>query len=170
MSEAGIFSPDDRVELIEGEIVKMSPIGSLHAACVDRVVNKSLARLAGRDAIIRVQSPIVLDDYSEPQPDVTLLRPRADFYAHGHPKSADVLMVIEVADSSVEVDRRVKIPLYARAGIPEVVIAVLPDELVEFHAEAAGGQYQRVSILRRGDQLTSATVPNFRLDVEDILG
>jgi len=170
MSEAGIFSPDDRVELIEGEIVKMSPIGSLHAACVDRIVNTSLIQLAGRGVIIRVQSPIVLDDYSEPQPDITLLRSKADFYAYEHPKPVDVLMVIEVADSSVEIDRSVKIPLYAQAGILEVVIVVLPEELIEFHAEAIGGRYQRVKVLRRGEYLESASIPNFRLSVDDILG
>jgi Uma2 family endonuclease len=170
MSEAGIFSPDDRVELIEGEIVKMSPIGSLHAACVDRIVNTSLVQLAGRGVIIRVQSPIVLDNYSEPQPDISLLRSKADFYAYEHPKSVDVLMVIEVADSSVEIDRSVKIPLYAQAGIPEVVIVVLPEELIEFHVEAIGGQYQKVKILQRGDYLESTTIPNFRLSVDDILG
>jgi Uma2 family endonuclease len=170
MSEAGIFSPDDRVELIEGEILKMSPIGSLHAACVDRIVNTSLVQLAGRGVIIRVQSPIVLDNYSEPQPDISLLRSKADFYAYEHPKPVDVLMVIEVADSSVEIDRSVKIPLYAQAGIPEVVIVVLPEELVEFHAEASGGQYQKVKILQRGDYLESASIPNFRLSVDNILG
>lgn len=170
MSEAGIFSPDDRVELIGGEIVKMSPIGSLHAACVDRIVNTSLVQLAGRGVIIRVQSPIVLDDYSEPQPDVTLLRARSDFYAQGHPKPADVLLLIEVADSLVGIDRDVKIPLYAQSGIPEVVVVALPEETVEFHAEPVGGQYQRVEILRRGDHLESVTIPNFRLSVDDILG
>jgi Uma2 family endonuclease len=170
MSEAGIFSPDDRVELIEGEIIKMSPIGSPHAACVDRIVNTSLVQLVGRGVIIRVQSPIILDDYSEPQPDITLLRSRPDFYAQGHPKSADVLLLIEVADSSVDIDRDVKIPLYAQSGIPEVVIVTLPEEVVEFHAEPVGGQYQRVEVLRRGDYLEPAIIPNLRLSVNDILG
>jgi Uma2 family endonuclease len=170
ISEAGIFSPDDRVELIEGEIIRMSPIGSPHAACVDRIVNTSLVQLAGRGVIIRVQSPIVLDDYSEPQPDITLLRSRSDFYAQGHPKPADVLLLIEVAETSVDIDRDVKLPLYAQSGIPEVVIVALPEEAVEFHVDPVGGQYQRVVILRRGDYLESASIPNLRLSVNDILG
>lgn len=170
MSDAGILSQDDRVELIEGEIVRMSPIGSAHAACVDRIVNTSLVQLAAQGIIVRVQSPIVLDDYSEPQPDISLLRPKSDFYAHEHPKPADVLMVIEVADSSVEIDRIVRVPLYARAGIPEVVIVVLTEGLVEFYAASAAGRYRRINVFRRGEYLDSESIPNFRISIDTILG
>src|SRR2546423_9728172 len=91
MAEAGIFTEDGRVELIEGEILRMSPIGSLHASCVKRL-NKLLSSLVGQDAIVSVQDPVQLNDFSEPEPDLALLRPRADFYAHAHPTAADVLL------------------------------------------------------------------------------
>ncbi|MDQ3917533.1 MAG: Uma2 family endonuclease, partial [Acidobacteriota bacterium] len=118
MGAAGIFHPDDRLELIGGEIVEMSPIGSSHAACV-KFLSALLQRLFGGTLIVSTQDPIRLDDFSEPQPDVALLRWREDFYRHAHPTPADVLLVVEVADTTVESDRQVKIPLYARAGIPE---------------------------------------------------
>lgn len=170
MGEVGIFSEDDRVELIEGEIVKMSPIGSRHAACVDRVVNMLLPVVADKSAIIRVQNPIILNDYSEPQPDVALLQYRADFYAQGHPQAADVLLVIEVADSSVEIDRHTKLPLYAASGIPETIIIVLPEDVIEVHAEPVNGQYQRVKILGRDDTLDSTLIASINLAVDDLLG
>lgn len=118
MGMAGIFPPDARFELIEGEIYEISPIGSPHAACVDALA-LLLNEIARRRFIVRVQSPIRLDDFSEPQPDVTLLRWRDDFYRGGHPTPANVLHVVEVADTTVVTDRTIKIPLYAHAGIPE---------------------------------------------------
>src|SRR5436190_15615228 len=117
MGKTGILSEDDRVELIEGEIIEMSPIGSRHAACVDRF-NELIARLR-LNIIVRVQSSIQLDDYSQPQPDLALLRRRDDFYSSSLPRPADVLLVIEVADTTLEYDRFVKLPLSAHAGIPE---------------------------------------------------
>lgn len=119
MAAAGVLSEDDRVELIEGEIIEMNPIGSRHAACVGRLT-KLLERQAGDRVIVWVQNPVQVNDYSEPLPDVTLLKPRDDFYAQANPQPADVLLIIEVADSSVDYDHEIKTPLYARAGIPEV--------------------------------------------------
>jgi Uma2 family endonuclease len=119
MGEVGILDEDERVELIEGEIVEMSPIGRRHAGIVNRLNDLFTFRLRGR-AIVAVQNPISLGSkYSEPQPDLTLLRPRADFYADSRPEPPDVLLVVEVMDTSVERDRQVKLPLYARAGVPE---------------------------------------------------
>ena len=112
MMEAGILLDSDHVELIDGEVIEVSPIGSRHAACVDRL-NRLFNKL--EDVIVRVQSPIRLDDFSEPQPDITLLKLRPDFYAQGHPTPSDVLLVVEVADSSTEFDCVVKLPLYAEA-------------------------------------------------------
>ena len=117
MIEAGILTKDDRVELIEGEIIKMAPINSRHAACVNRL-NRLLNRKAGKVAIVSVQNPIHLGEYSEPEPDLALLRPRDDFYAQSHPKPKDMLLAVEVADSSAAKDRNLKVPLFARAGIP----------------------------------------------------
>ena len=119
MGETGILGPADRVELIDGEIIDMSPIGALHAAIVD-LLARHFARSAGETAFIRCQNPLRLDDVSEPEPDIAILRPRADFYTTGHPGPADVLLVIEVADTSLAYDLGVKVPLYARHGIPEV--------------------------------------------------
>jgi Uma2 family endonuclease len=169
MAEAGILTEDDRVELIEGEIVKMSPIGSLHAACVKRL-NKLLQRQFGDDAVIGVQDPIRLSDFSEPEPDVALLRPRADLYAQAHPTPDDVLLIIEVADTTVLSDRNVKVPLYARAGIPEVWLIDLPQEVVEIYARPAEGGYQVQRQARRGEQLTAETLAQLSLTVDAVLG
>lgn len=169
MGEVGIFSEDDRVELIEGEIVKISPIGSRHAACVDRT-NKLLNRLAGQTVIIRVQNPIVLDEYSEPQPDITLLRPKADFYAQAHPTPADILLVVEAADSTVESDRKVKVPLYARAGIPQTLVVNLPADLIESYSEPVGGVYRKIQHAGRGESIEIAELPGLALSVDAILG
>ena len=116
MLDAGIITEDDRVELIEGEILMMSPIGSWHAACVNRL-DALLHRLFGESVIISVQNPIRLSDFSEPQPDLAVLRARQDYYAQTHPTSNDILLLIEVADQSLEFDRDVKVPLYAKAAI-----------------------------------------------------
>ena len=119
MGETGILGPQDRVELIDGEIIDMSPIGVLHAAIVD-VLARHFGRRTGESVFVRCQNPLRLDDISEPEPDIAILRPRADFYMTAHPGAADVLLVIEVADTSLAYDLGTKVPLYARHGIPEV--------------------------------------------------
>ena len=119
MGETGILGPADRVELIDGEIIERSPIGALHAAIVD-LLARHFGRSAQASVFIRCQNPLRLDGLSEPEPDIAILKPRADFYTTGHPGPADVLLVIEVADSSLAYDLGVKVPLYARHGIPEV--------------------------------------------------
>jgi Uma2 family endonuclease len=169
MAEAGILSEGDRVELIEGEVIKMSPIGVRHAACVKRL-NALLNRRFSRRFTISVQDPIRLDDYSEPEPDVVLLKRREDFYSQSHPAADDVLLIIEVADTSVEYDRGVKLPLYAGAGVPEVWIANLPEDSVEAYSEPANGVYQKVRIVRRGESLSSESVPNLVLNAGEVLG
>ncbi len=169
MAEAGILSEDDRVELIEGEIVEMSPIGSRRAACIDRIVNFLLNRFAGKTAIVRVQSPIRLDDFSEPQPDISLLLPREDFYAGEHPKSADVLLLIEVADTSVEYDRTVKTSLYARANIPEVWLINLKKSEIEVYTKPADGSYQTIRIFKTGESFASRILPDLMLDVDSLI-
>jgi Uma2 family endonuclease len=132
MARAGILSEDDRVELLDGEIVETSPIGSLHQACVDRLtwLFTTPPQIA---AIVRVQGPVQLDLYSEPQPDLLLLRPRDDFYARTHPGPEDVLLVVEVADRTVEYDRRMKLPYYAWAGLPEAWLVDLPGSAVDVY-------------------------------------
>ena len=169
MIDARILSEDDRVELIEGEVIRMSPIGKFHAACVKRI-NSLFGWHVGRNAIVSVQDPIRLDDFSEPQPDIALLKPRVDFYSSGHPQPADVLLVVEVADTSVQYDRIVKIPLYARAGIPEVWLVDIARDLIEVYATLVNGQYQDVREARRGETLTLKSLPSLTFSVDDGLG
>lgn len=169
MTDAGILSEGDRVELIDGEVIEMSPIGSRHAACVNRL-NKLLNRLVLQDVIVSVQNPIVLNEYSEPQPDISLLRPRPDFYEQGHPIPADVLLVVEVADSSTQFDREIKLPLYAQAMLPEVWLVNLPDDTIERYSQPANGAYRIAQTLKRGEVLSSTVILSLNLDVAAILG
>lgn len=168
MAQAGILTEDDQVELIEGEVIEMSPIGSRHAACVKRLT-AVLYGLVGRKLIVSVQDPIFLDEFNEPQPDVALVRWREDFYAASHPTAADVLVVVEVADTSVEYDRKKKLPLYARAGIPEVWLANLPEDRFEIHTQPRGDEYQSVSIVRRGEVIGSQAFAGLSVNVGDVL-
>jgi Uma2 family endonuclease len=169
MAEAGVFRPGERVELIEGEIVEMTPIGRRHAAVVDRSAN-GFSRRLGERTIVRVQGPVRLDDGTEPQPDIALLRPKSDYYDSGIPTAADVFLVVEVADSSVEYDRRVKTPLYARAGVPEVWLALIEADHVEVHREPGPTGYRVVRSVRRGESLSPGAFPELVLDVAALLG
>ncbi len=169
MAEAGILHEDDRVELIEGEIVEMSPIGRRHQACVDRLTHWLVPALRGR-AIVRVQGSVRLSDISAPQPDVLLLRPRQDFYATVDPGSDDVVLAIEVADTSLRYDQGIKVPLYARHGIPEVWVVDLAEERVLVYREPDPGVgYRAVEVLGRGDRLAPHAFPDLELAVDDLL-
>jgi len=167
MAEAGVLTPNDHVELIEGEIIEMSPIGGPHAACV-RKLGALLARLLADSAILSIQNPVAINGYSEPQPDVAILRARDDFYST-HPTPDDVLVIIEVADTSVEYDRNVKMPLYARAGIPEAWLVNLPKGVVEIYTQPAEGLYQKSQIFKRGQATVSQTLARLTLNVDNIL-
>lgn len=169
MAEAGIFTEDDRVELIDGEIIEMSPIGSRHAASVTRLA-RLVIRILGDDVVVNVQNPLRLHDKAEPLSDVVVLKPRADFYAESHPGPADALLVVEVADTTLAYDRRVKVPLYARAGIPEVWIVNLPKRVVEVYSRPDGGTYSDIHKVERGQKLTPLRLPALTLSVEDIVG
>jgi Uma2 family endonuclease len=169
MGEAGIFPRDARLELIGGEIFEMSPIGSPHAACVDFLVYY-FNETARRQFIVRAQSPIRLDDFSEPQPDVALLRWRDDFYRGAHPTPADVLLVVEVADTTVVTDRTVKVPLYARAGVAEVWLVNIPDGQLEIYSDPSGDSYLRADIFGRDDEARSHTVEGLAVSVRELLG
>lgn len=165
----GYFAPEDRVELIDGEIFEMSPIGSLHARCVNWL-NQTLNRLADNSFIVSVQNPVVLTDYSEPQPDLSVVRYREDFYKFETPGAKDSLIVIEVADSSVEFDRNTKIAKYAEAGIPEAWLIDLVAERVEIHSQPTSNGYGLVDMCHRGENAASQTIPSIDLSVDDILG
>ena len=169
LAEVGVLKPDDRVELIDGEIIRMPPIGSPHAARVTRI-SYILRDVFEKRAIISVQNPVRLDDFSEPVPDIALLKPREDFYAAHHPTPQDVLLIVEVSDSTTLTDRNVKVPLYGRAGIPEVWLVNLPKQVIEVYSEPAEGKYQKVVTFNPGEVLTSPTVANLLLRVEEIIG
>ena len=167
MVQAGILSEDDRVELVEGEIVEMVPIGSRHAACVNRL-NRLLSR-AGERAVLSVQNPIRLSAHSEPQPDLALLLPRQDFYASAHPGPEDVLLVVEVSETSSGPDREAKIPLYARAGIREAWLIDLEGEVVEVYQRPSSDGYGEVRSFRRGERISPEAFPDLTLSVEEVL-
>ncbi len=170
MAAGGILTEDDPVELIEGEIVEMPPMGSIHAACVSRL-DRLLGRAVGEDTIVRVQLPVRLDEHSEPEPDLALVRPRPDFYAAAHPRPGDVLLAIEVADTTLRFDRSVKAPLYARAEIPEYWLVDLIGERVEVYRGPAAGTYQTVRAFRRGERLNcEALTAVVDIAVDNILG
>ena len=169
MGAAGIFREDDRVELLDGAIVEMSPIGPRHASCVDRI-NRLLSQRAGDRAIVRVQNPAVLDQHGEPQPDVVLARPRADWYAAAHPRPDDVLLLIEVSDTSTDYDRGRKVPAYARSGIPEVWLVDVGARRIEVYRDPRRDGYVDVRIAQPGDRITPQALPDVSLAVSDILG
>lgn len=168
MGDAGILSPTDRVELIEGEILRMSPIGRRHSGCVNRLTELFSRRLATR-VIVHVQNPVVLDQHSEPQPDVTLRR-RADFYADRHPDPRDVLLLVEVIDSSAGYDRSIKIPLYARRGVAEVWLVDVAHERIEVYRGPTLRSYREHLDLTRGQRLAPRAFPRTFFRVNEILG
>ncbi len=170
MAEAGLLSEDDRVELIEGEIIEMAPIGSRHHACVMRL--DELLRRPGVSGgyIVSVQGPVRLDEGNEVQPDLALLRRRPDFYAGELPDPEDVLLVVEVSDTTLAYDRDVKLPRYARAGIPEVWIVDLQGDRVESHSDPSPEGYGVSREFGPGEQARSVSVEDLSLPVDEILG
>jgi Uma2 family endonuclease len=171
MAAAGILHEDDRVELIAGEILQMAAIGSRHAGCVDRL-NRFFVLHVADQAIVRIQNPIRLNNLSEPQPDMSLLAPQPDFYTAGHPGPQHVLLVVEVADTSIGFDRGTKIPLYGRAGIREVWLVDLTQDHIEVHRQPARTRrgYRDVQRYTRGMRLALLAFPDLSVMVEDILG
>ncbi len=168
IAQAGILGEDDRVELIEGEIVEMTPIGARHAECVDRLTDL-FARAFGDAARVRVQNPIVLGEHSESQPDVALVRPKPGFYTSGHPTPGDVLLLVEVADSSVDPDRRVKVPLYVRSAIQEMWLVDLEQDTITIYRDPTPDGYRSARVARRDDELAPIAFPDRALAVDDIL-
>lgn len=153
MAEVGILKPDDHVELVNGEIFQMSPIGSRNAAVVDRLARK-LNQLLPDQINIRVQNPIRFDMNNEPEPDISLLKYKADDYASTHPVPADVLVLVEVAGSSIRFDKEVKVPLYAAYGIREYWIIDLDANQIEVFSKPHGDSYTKTRIFRPGDEVT----------------
>ena len=168
MAEVGILHPDERVELLEGAIISMPPIGPLHNSGVDRSNFQFGQSNAGR-YIVRAQGAIRLNDNSEPEPDVALLRFQEDFYATNQPTPENILLVIEVSDSSLTYDRDVKVNLYAQAIIPETWIMNLVDDCIEAFTGPGPEGYANHAVYRRGDRIAPSTLPDVEFAVEDLL-
>ena len=167
MAEAGILHEDDRIELIEGEIVEMSPIGGRHVSCVGRLT-RYLSQFASEHYLVNVQSPMRLDDHWEPQPDLAVVRDRN--YGNSLPGPEDVLLLIEVADTSLAYDRNVKLPLYTQAGIPEVWIVDLTTDTIERHTDPSGNDYRHMEKVRPGDTFESTALSGLSLRADAVLG
>ena len=168
MGEVGILGPDERVELIDGEIIVMPPIGPGHAGDVNRL-NHRLSRRNDDSFIVHIQNPVQLGDGSELEPDIALLRYREDYYGTAHPTSADVLLIIEVSDSSLEYDREVKAHIYGRAGVPETWVKNLPEDCIERFTEPGPEGYAQHTVHRRGETLSPVLLPDLEFPVDDLL-
>jgi Uma2 family endonuclease len=170
MGRAGILRREDRVELIDGEVVAKVTIGPRHTAVVDRLTRHFVTCTAGSIAIVRTQGAVRLNLFNQPEPDLALLRHRDDFYAAAHPGPADILLVIEVAETSIDYDRTVKADLYARLGVAEYWIVDLNDDLVTCAADPAAGRYRDVRAAGRGDLLSPRALPPCAVPVSAVLG
>jgi Uma2 family endonuclease len=168
MIDTCILGEEDRVELIRGEIIDKMAIGDAHAASVKKL-NRRFGKAFGDAVVVGVQDPIRLLD-SEPEPDISLLVPRDDFYESGKPRASDILLLIEVADTSLEFDRETKLPLYAQSGIREFWIVNLVERCLEVHRDPTSeGQYRDMSVLRPGDEVEIAALPGIKFAVADLL-
>ncbi len=170
MAEAGILGRHERIELIEGELIDMAPIGQDHGSTVSRLHEALVLACAGR-ATVYSQTSLRLDRFNVPEPDFAILKRRADFYGTGEPAGpADVLLLIEVANSSLRFDRAVKLPLYARSGIPEVWIVDLTQRTLERYRQPAGDQYGQFSTHYPGGLLSLVAAPEITLKVDQVFG
>ena len=167
MAEAGILREDDRVELIDGEVVEMSPIGGRHVQCVSRLT-RLLSQSVGDRYLVSVQSPVRLGRRQEPQPDLAVVLDRE--YDRSLPGSEDIVLVIEVADTSLSYDRGVKLPLYARAGIREAWIVDLTNRAIERHTDPSRNGYRLTARARQGEQIESATLSRLFVHIDVIFG
>jgi Uma2 family endonuclease len=168
MAETGILSPRDRVELIDGEILVMSPIGTRHGAAIAAAIS-TIGENIGKKALLWIQTTVVLDTFVVPEPDLALLKPREDFYSGKHPGARDILLIIEVADSSLEYDTTVKLGLYAILGIPEYWIVDLRNDRVLAYSFPEADRYRTQRELRRGDFVAPLAFPACELPVDAFL-
>ena len=169
MAKTHIFSPEEKLELLEGVIFERPRTGNRRAACIRRL-NVILYWQLHQQVIISIHNPLRLSDYSEPEPDLVLLKWRHDFYADGHPTAKHTLLVIEVADTTISYDRDFKMPLYARAKIPQAMLVNLTEDTVELYSKPVKGKYTKTELLRRGDALSLQSFPDISFMVDEILG
>jgi Uma2 family endonuclease len=170
MADAGILSENDRVELLDGDVIVMPPIGDWHASGVAQIIALFPSTILDGRAILQIQNPVRLDSDNEPQPDAMLLRWRNDFYRNGHPGPDDVLLLIEVSDTTVDYDRNNKLPRYARAGIPEVWIDNRRDRRIEAYTDPSGDEYATVRYAAPGETIAPQAFPDITLQVDRIIG
>lgn len=163
MAETGILHEDDHVELIEGEIIEIASMGQRHASRIDFLVNRVFSKLTDK-FIVRVQNPVQINELSILEPDIVLLKLIDDYYGSRHPQPEDVLLLIEVSDSSLDYDRRVKLPLYAKAGIQEFWLINLIDNRTETYAAPRDGKYTFVKFVKPNETLSSVTMPDVQID------
>jgi Uma2 family endonuclease len=168
MGEVGILEQGDRVELIAGEIVTMSPIGTKHQACVTRLT-QLLVLTFQQSALVSVQNSIQLNETSQPQPDIALLTPREDFYRDRYPQPSDILLIIEVADTTIRYDRDTKIPLYGSVGIPETWIVDLNRNCLEVYRDPDADGYRTKQTYDPGQTLTPVSFPDCAIATASIL-
>ena len=168
MAEVGVLAPDERVELIDGVIIDMAPIGSRHAGTSSQL-GELLLNALGTRAILRGQSPIRFGGSSEPQPDLAVLRRRNDYYKTAHPSAEDTLLIVEVSDTSARYDLQVKVPLYARYRIPEVWVVDLAQDLMRVHRKPEGGTYADISAFAEPGVITLAALPDITVDLTGLL-
>lgn len=169
MIKAGVFDPNARIELIEGELIAIAPIGDRHAGCVARLT-RLLINLVGDMAIVWVQNPVRTGDRSAPQPDLALLKPRDDFYMTGRPNPQDTLLIIEVSDSTLAYDRGAKLRLYSKQGISEYWIINLQRNVIEVYTSPSGDRYSQTRHVRRGETLSLPGELEGIVAVDDVLG
>jgi Uma2 family endonuclease len=169
MIDAGVFAGNSNYELIEGEIVKKVTQGDLHIGSINRLT-RIFSRSCGDDVILSVQNAVIINNISEPEPDVALLKFRKDFYASGKATAADVLLLIEVSDTTVKYDRDVKIPLYARAGVSEVWLVNLPRQILEVYTQPVKGKYKLVKKIGKKETVSPALLSEIKIKVAEILG
>ena len=168
MIEMGMIEDYERSEIIDGEMVPKMTIGDKHAAVVNRL-NRILARLLPNSVLLSVQNPLRISDFDEPEPDF-VLADLTRYDGNRHPRPEETLVVIEVADASLKVDRATELPMYAKAGIGEVWIVNLRDDVVEIHQEPTVDIYQHVKVFKRGEKVDSPTLPQLSFDVDSIIG
>ncbi len=168
MGEAGILRSDERTELIDGEIIVMPPIGPGHAAGNSRA-ERSFHRRFGDRSVVRSQIPIHLPDDSEPQPDIVLAQPQPEGYRAAHPRPEDILLLVEICDTTLAKDREVKLPLYARAGIPETWLMNLPDDRIEVYRDPAPEGYRSITLVAHDGAVTPLAFPEITIPCAELL-
>ncbi len=167
MGDAGVFAPNERLELIEGEIVEMAPIGSRHAGAVN-ALNRLFNRLVDDRAVVSVQNPFIVGERSVPQPDLALLKARADSYSDAHPTVADVLLVVEVADTTLAFDIGTKVPLYARHGVPEVWVVDLQERALRVFRDPSASGYRKSFTAAGDESVAAAALPDVVIALSEL--